>query len=380
LTVGRWRLAAGVAAAAGLVRPDALLPIAAFGLAWIAVVGGPRLRHEGTAAVRSLPWRSLSIAAAIFAVPLVAHLLWRHAYYGQWLPNTWAVKQAGRLLRDTWGVDYVRAWVSGVGLVYVVPLVIMVRARHLLLLVPAAATVAYAWWVGGDFMAYGRFVVPATACLFGLVGWLLADAGHRLQRVSGRFPALRHAPLLLGLGLFAAGARSAHARWDADVAKPDGWLDGRWEGVTAMDRFARFGWAAGRAMRDTLPPDTLVTVGAAGAVPYGSRLPTLDAFGLVDPWIARWPNLEPRTSKGARPGHQFWAPPAYLRERDPDLMCHVGWRGPVAPDRRHIRQSYRRGNTWACFDLTGEDLPQPGYYCCLRGIHRVVGPFGASEP
>jgi arabinofuranosyltransferase len=379
-TCARFGLAAGLAAAAGLVRSDALLPIAAFGLAWLAVVGGPAVRKGGAAAIRSLPWRALSIAAAIFVVPLALHLLWRHAYYGQWLPNTWAVKQAGRLLRDTWGVDYVRAWVAGVGLVYVVPLVVLVRARHLLLLVPAAVTLAYAWWVGGDFMAYGRFLLPATACLHGLVGWTLADAGARFQRVSSRFPAVRNAPLLLGLGLFVAGARTAHARWELDRATPEGWIDGHWEGVATMDRFARFGWAAGRSMHERLPPDTLISVGAAGAVPYGSRLPTLDAYGLVDPRIARLPGVKPLTGKGARPGHQLYAPAEYIRERDPDLLCHVGHRGPTRPTRRHMRPGYTRGYAWACVDVQSDDLPEPGVYCCLRPSDRVVGPFGASEP
>ena len=379
-TRDRWPLAAGLCAAAGLVRPDTLVPIAAFGLAWLAVVGVPSLRREGVAALRSLRWRSLAAALAIFVVPVVAHLLWRYAYYGQWLPNTWAVKQAGRLLRDTWGVDYVRAWVSGVGLVYFVPLFVMVRARHLLLAVPAAASVAYAWWIGGDFMAYGRFLLPATACVFGLVGWLLADAARRLHVVSRRFPALRHAPLLLGLGLFVAGAGSARTRWVADRQTPEGWLEGRWEGVTTMDRFARVGWAAGRFMHEHLPPGTLVTVGAAGAVPYGSRLPTLDAYGLVDPEIAHLPGVKPLSGKGARPGHQLYAPQGYIRKRDPDLLCHVGYRGATRPTRRHMRRGYTRGYAWACMEPEGDARFDPGFYCCLRPIDRVVGPFGASAP
>ena len=31
--------------------------------------------------------------------------------------------------------------------------------------------VGYGWWVGGDFMAYGRFYVVATGLLAALVGW-----------------------------------------------------------------------------------------------------------------------------------------------------------------------------------------------------------------
>lgn len=379
-TSGRLRLAAALSAAAALTRPDALVPIAAFGIAWLVVVGAPALRREGVAAIRGLPGRALAIAALVFAVPLVTHLLWRHAYYGQWLPNTWAVKQAGRLLRETWGVDYVKAWASGVSVVYFAPLALVLRARHLLLLAPLVASLSYAWWIGGDFMAYGRFVQPATACLFALVGWLFADATHRLRGVAHRLPAIVHAPLLVAVALFAVGARSARVRWAADRDKPQGWLGGRWEGVTAMDHFARVGWAAGRWMHEHLPAGTLVTVGAAGAMPYASKLPTIDAYGLVDPSIARLPGVKPLTGKGARPGHQLYAPRDYLLARDPDLLCHVGYRGATPPTRRDLRRGYTRGYAWACAEPEPEPGFDPGLYCCLRPIDRVVGPFGANAP
>lgn len=382
-TTGRVRTAALLAAAAGLTRPDALVPIAVFGLVWIAVRGVPVLRREGTGAIRSLAWRPLGLAALLFCVPLLAHLLWRHAYYGEWLPNTWTVKVHGRLLRDTWGADYVRAWVSGMHLGYFAPLAILVRPRHLLLLLPGAAVLGYAWWVGGDFMAYGRFVQVATACLFGAVGWMLADAERRLAALSGHGTWLAHAPLAIALGLVAVQARSARARWEADRAQPTGWLDGRWEGVTTMDRFARVGWAVGRWMQANLPPDTLVTVGAAGAVPYGSQLPTLDAFGLVDPAIARMPDVKPRAGKGGRPGHQLYAPIEYIRQRDPDLLCHVGYRGSTRPTRRHVQRGFDRGYAWACIEpppepsptVEGDGLLEVGFYCCRRPVDRAVGPF-----
>lgn len=381
-TSGRLVGAALLTAAASLTRLDALLPIGAFGLTWLAVRAGPAWREHGRGLARALPWRRLALAAAAFVVPVGAHLVWRHAYYGQWLPNTWAIKASGLLLRDTWGADYIRAWADGVGLVYLAPLLLLVRPRHLQLLVPGACVLGYAWWVGGDFMAYGRFVHVATACLLLTVGWVLADA-RALRRYAAP---LAHAPLVVALALTAFHAQTARTRHAADRAKPTGWLDGRWEGVTAMDRFARVGWAVGQWMHDNVPAQTRLTVGAAGAVPYGSRLPTLDAYGLVDPQLATLPGIKPITGKYARPGHQMYAPTGHMKAFDADLNCHVGYRGPRRPTARHVRRGWARGYTWACIEpdpVPSPTLPEGerldvGYYCCRRPVDRAVGPFGGG--
>ena len=380
---GRMVAAAAWTAAAALTRPDALLPIGAFGLTWAAVRAWPAWREHGRALTRALPWRRLAIAFAVFVVPVGAHLLWRHAYYGRWLPNTWAIKASGQLLRETWGADYVRAWASGVGLVYLAPLALLVRPRHLQLLVPGACVVAYAWWVGGDFMAYGRFVHVATVCLWLTVGWVLADA-----RAPKRFAApLAHAPLVVALALTVFHVQRARERHAADRAKPTGWIDGRWEGVTAMDRFARVGWAVGQWMHEHVPADTRLTVGAAGAVPYGSGLPTLDAYGLVDPELATLPGVAPITGKYARPGHQLYAPPDHMKAFEAGLYCHVGYRGPTRASSRNIQRGWGRGYTWACIEpdpIASPTLPDGerldvGFYCCRRPIDQAFGPFGTSR-
>lgn len=378
----RPRLAAGLAAAAALLRPDALLPLAVFGLAWLGVVSAPVLVRERRAALARLPRRRLVQAALVLVVPVLVHLLWRRSYYGAWLPNTWFIKAHGALLRDTYGQAYVLAWLHALPLAYTAPLALLLRPRHLLLVLPLVAIVAYGWSVGGDFMAYGRFYAAATGLYAALVGWLLADAARLLARIA---PARMAAtlPVLLGLLVAAASGQRAHARWQADMARPSGWLDGQWEGVAAMDRFARVGLAVGEWMHDNLPPDTLVSVGAAGAVPYGAGLPVIDAYGLVDPGLARLPKLRPHAGAGARPGHQIIAPASYIKARDPDLSCHVGFRGERPPGERRAHPAFRDGYVWACIEPP--PVPDPraadgwldvGVYCCRRPQGRVVGPFG----
>ncbi|MEM6993527.1 MAG: hypothetical protein AAF721_23635 [Myxococcota bacterium] len=373
---GSLRAAAGLAAAAVLMRPDAALPIAVTGVAWLGVVGVPAVIHDRDA-LAAVPWRRVAQAAALFAVPVGAHLLWRHAYYGAWVPNTWAVKAFGRLLRDTNGAAYVQAWLDAVRPWLLLPLLPWLRSRHLILAAPALAMLAYGWSVGGDFMAYSRFFVVPTLLVAGLAGWLAADA---VRWAATRRPPMRRVAEAIALALtigwatvMAMAARDRHA----EDAAEDGWLDGRWEGVHTMDRFAKAGLGAGTWMHEHLPPQTLITVGAAGAVPYASGLQVIDAFGLVDPNIATLPGLKPDTREKARPGHQIWAPVSYIKERDPDLLCHVGFRGPKRPTRRHVHRSFLRGYTWACIE------PEPGrregFYCCRRPNRRVVGPFGAPR-
>lgn len=380
----RLRLSAGLAAAAALLRLDGLLPLAVFGLAWLAVVGGPILVRERRAALARIPVRRLVQATFVFTAPLVLHLAWRRSYYGEWLPNTWTIKAHGALLRDTYGHDYVLAWLDAMPLVYTAPLALLLRPRHLLLVLPIVAVVAYGWSVGGDFMAYGRFYVVATGLFGALVGWLLADAARLLARL-GRARLAAALPVLLGLALAILCGVRAHARWQADMAKPAGWLDGKWEGVAAMDRFARVGLAVGEWMHQNLPPDTLLSVGAAGAVPYGSNLPIVDAYGLVDPDLSRLPGLRPHTGPGARPGHQLVAPPSYIAARDPDLLCHVGFRGEQRPSERRANPAFRQGYVWACIEPSPVPDPRaeagwldPGVYCCRRPRDRVVGPFGSA--
>lgn len=372
---GRWNTAAGLAALAGLTRPDALLPIAVFGLAWLAA------QAVATRKVSKVPWRRLAIATAVFVVPLAAHLLWRRAYYGAWVPNTWPIKAHGMLLRDTYGQAYVQAWAQHVHLLWLAPLAVMLRPRHAVLVLPTAAVVGYGWYVGGDFMAYSRFYVVATASLAVLVAWLVADlARWATPKLGPRSSWAAVAVLVIAAGLLGRQTRTRHAH---DVAQGGKWIDGKWEGTEAMDRFARVGLAAGRWMHGNLPADTWITVGAAGAVPFGAKLPTIDAYGLVDPHIATMPEAGPYTGKGARPGHQLQAPRKYIQQRDPDLLCHVGYRGPRKPPERHKPRGYGRAYRWACIDLPaiddrhGEPMPA-GVYCCRRPRNREVGPFGAT--
>ena len=58
-----------------------------------------------------------------------------------------------------------------------------------------------------------------------------------------------------------------------------------------------------------------IAVTAAGAIPYYSRLKTIDMLGMNDRWVAEHGEI-----LGSRPGHQRIAPLKYLMERNVNLV------------------------------------------------------------
>ncbi|MFO7563487.1 MAG: hypothetical protein R6X02_12650 [Enhygromyxa sp.] len=387
---GRLELAAVFAALAGLTRLDALLGIAAFGLGWLALVARERPYSSPPASTEPplrfgrspIPWRRVAIASLCFAIPLLAQLGFRKLYYGEWLPNTWAVKHHGALLRDSYGIGYLKFWADRLALVWLAPLLVLVRPRHVVLILPIAAQLLWAWSVGGDFMAYGRFLLPATTLLALLVGLALAEARAQLRArfapgwIDAGWAALALA-MLLALGLriperLAEDRERAHLHLDPD----DPSSGPGFEGVTAMHRFAAIRRAAGAAFAQRLPPDTRLTVGAAGAMPYAAGLTAYDAYGLIDPSVVA--NTEPRVER-ARPGHQLHASIATMLAHEPDLLCHIGYAGERPPPRSLARRmGAPRGWTgWACVETgpvpdpraEGGELPSH-YYCCMRPVDR----------
>ena len=128
-----------------------------------------------------------------YAIPIVGcvvpYVLWRHAYYGYWVPNTFFAKSGGDPhVEQGWNyvVDYFVCY--GFALVPAAALLVALPLRRkglfaavdpwsgpragiatALFVLPYVAFVA---WVGGDFM-FGRFLVPVTPLvLIALDLWL----------------------------------------------------------------------------------------------------------------------------------------------------------------------------------------------------------------
>ena len=177
---------AAAAAAASLTRPDGLLLVLAT-LAVLALEVASRLRAQVGGS------RGGRFALLIGSLPLLVvpfHLLWRHAIYGEWLPNTYYAKSLGAWPQS--GVRYAAAFVLEYGLlVWIAMALIWLIRRHrldrgqwLVGGVLAAHFVYYTLITGGD-----HFEFRVLSHLIPLAGiflvWFAADLGLRPAAALG---------------------------------------------------------------------------------------------------------------------------------------------------------------------------------------------------
>jgi len=302
-----------------LTRPDGVVLAAATGATLAVRVALGRAPRAGL-----VWWLGL---LALCALP---HLIWRHAYYGHWLPNTFGVKQpgAGRLAQ---GTAYLAGAVRDLHLgLLAIPLAVVpfVRARRtrtdldatrhatavesarargvvygLVLLVTFGGYLAS---TGGDFMPLYRFVAP----LVPLLALAAAAAWTALtERVAARARELVTAIAWIAFaayaGLHVVDGWRQQSVWSEGEMVSVGWS--RQE----MDEWLRIGDLLRIAAQ---PTDTLATT-AAGAIPYRSGLPTLDLHGLSAPDLSRY-----RRRASERPGHQWMLKGRWLDAHPPQIL------------------------------------------------------------
>ena len=244
-----------------LARADGLLLTALLAVIWAALA-----RRGRTRAFAWLP--AVILPLALF--------LWRHSYYGQWLPNTYflrVVEVPTRVMYGLFHASYFAMLFDGVLVLAVIGMLTARNPRVGWVGCPALALLAYVAYVGGDELAEYRFYVPVVPVLL-----LLALAG--LDRVLGMSrplrecsPSLRYGFALLLMGL--AAVRS--------IALP-GELQKLGEVRGEMERK---NVQIGLMLRRHTRPDALVAHYWAGAAPYFSERPALDMLGKNDSHLAR---------------------------------------------------------------------------------------------
>jgi hypothetical protein len=334
------------AALALLVRLDSAVLLAPIGVWLLVSLGGvARERRRGALVALLLP--AVLIVGAWFG--------WKLFYYGSVLPNSFAAKLTGA----GWVADGALQW-SRFALWYGVgPLVALFaiqarwvgappqrRGRAALWVAGAllATSFLYLSLAGGDFMEF-RFLVPVAAYAY-LALALLLDLGCAGFGSRGRGVVAGATVGLLGLSSF---VHAATFHTDPDL-RMDGihqlgdfygrYPDGNWD---------RIGSALARELADT---GAVIAVSAAGAIPYYSRLESVDLWGLNDRTI---PTLG-LVAAYRRPGHLHRASFEYLRERGVNLI--VG--DPAL--------------------LTLEQLRLPGLSAALREWAAMAMPPQASAP
>lgn len=249
---------------------------------------------------------ALAACAAVLLLFLVRRLV-----HGEWLPLTAKAKTGFEAWRFGRGALYGLSMLLAMPALVVLlaaPLLARAAGRRMALAGALALAGVLAWsvLVGGDFMAYGRFLAP---CL----GFLALAAGALAARATWAALSLAGLSLLpaFGVELAPQAARQAlHFRWNEPDARSESEM---WAGMRAR---AQEWLALGRALAPRTNAEQSIVLGAIGAVGWATELHVHDQYGLVSPEVLR-AQLPPRR---ASPGHdrrvdaEFFLPqkPTYL--------------------------------------------------------------------
>ncbi|MDP6519595.1 MAG: hypothetical protein QF724_06255 [Planctomycetota bacterium] len=287
------------------------------GIGWALTLGGLGLIQFD----RSTWRRSLMPAAGVLAVGAVAITLWRLSYYGDWLPNTARAKLGFGPAAFSRGGRYLATMALAMPALALATALSLgrgllkdSRARSALALV--GATLCHCVLTGGDFMCFGRFLVPAVP----FVTLLLA-------RKFGNWKPAVAAAAGLGLVLLSLASasdlvsapstltRAVHFRWNYPQPRTE---LAQWR---RMDAQAREWRDLGLALAAHTQPGDSFTYGAMGAVGYYSRLFLYDHNGLVTREVARREPLGGRRS----PGHDKTVPKEFFLKDKPTYLDGFLW-------------------------------------------------------
>jgi hypothetical protein len=279
-------------------------------LAYLALALVPLTRADGiylfvanaaVALLLSKQRRSTILWLALALVPFVAHLAFRHSYYGEWLPNTYYLKVHGLTDKHARGFEYAKGFTQVYGVLLAVSIAAGVSvARHdrrgLAVVVLVLANLGYVVMVGSDMFLGHRFFSHLVPVLFAFAG-----AGVSLL---GRGPVGK---LGIAAVLLVASAPPMPRAFERLLIHD-----------TNGDQQKQIQVAA--LINKNALPDSSIAVVCAGLVPYMTRRPALDILGKSDKHIAR---LAP--FPGSMSGHGK-VDTDYLVGRRPDLIvtCNAG--------------------------------------------------------
>jgi uncharacterized sulfatase len=252
--------------------------------------------------------RALVPVLAWLAVPALL-TVFRLAYYGSPLPNTFYAKVGG-IPMDS-GLAYLTRFLADGSLVLVPAALVVVGDRRWWAGIAwVLALSVYVVAIGGDAFGQWRFLVP---CLPVLAALSLRGVLHAftVSRWAGAALALT----VPGAVLWMVFGGAAQDEFPGGAA--------RWDMIARVDQgnrnFEEIGRKRAELLRAETPAPRLVASGAIGSFGYYSRLPILDYFGIVDPVVARSPASEALPGERRLPGHHR-SNAEYVFSRRPDVL------------------------------------------------------------
>jgi arabinofuranosyltransferase len=311
---GRWGLKVfSVGVLVVLLRAD--------GAWWVAWVLGPALCLARTGGDKSR-FKILLQATVALAGVWGLHVAWRYGFYGDWLPNTARAKVGISIKSAERGLDYLTHFLlvfPGV-LLALLSLGAVRRWRERPLgpaICVVLGTVLHVVLTGGDFMAYGRFLVPALP----FVALLLCAGLSGFEGRGRRTAAAAYCLVCCGLVLPAAFDRDVFpARWRTAFGfrhnGPQAPERSEWGQWYRMREQAREFADIGKALKHVADPGDSVVYGAVGCIGYYSGLRVYDQNGLVTREVALRDPLPGATT----PGHDKTVPRAFFSRYRPTFL------------------------------------------------------------
>lgn len=205
---------------------------------------------------------------------VLPHIVFRAGYYNALIPNTFWVKS--HRFRDS-GLLYFTKYAALTGF-FTLPVALLnvaqtKRWKHSLsMVVMGTVYLFYVLYIGGDWMPYGRFLIPVLP-LFALA------ASH----VAFHWRSSLLKSLCIILILTAGAISSWSATYDSFRFRPT-----RYRQILTWETQHMESWIqVGKWLSHTFSPDQVLCTGLAGVIPYYSGLTTLDRGGLNDREIAK---------------------------------------------------------------------------------------------
>lgn len=388
----RWGLLAASLslAAASLTRPEGQL-IAALCCGWFVIqsmADAGRLRPD---------WRGMAYLIAPCAILIAAHFLFRYAYYGEWLPNTYYAKYV-----RPWyelGFQYLSAAVIETGLYLLLPLAwVGLRQRwrecrdgsYALVLLLIIVYSVYVMRIGGDHFEYRPLdfywpllALPAATGLVHL-GRRIAStirtlASERVILGTSAWSLLIFAPVLFYSNTMQATLLFEGVNYPEQQPIELTAANYRWllaaPGMPALNavsydlrlrtgqhfvaRFPHHRRSADKRMtqyrpyanmpRGIITSDAVMAEGAAGIMPYYvPDLRFIDGYGLTDATVARNPVDKPNERRLI--AHDRESPPGYLAERGVNINVFPAAKTPAAALERAPYAAQVGPNLWMPFD------------------------------
>jgi arabinofuranosyltransferase len=289
---------------AAMTRPEALVLAAVSAGFKVAAT----VTHRGDA---RLPRRVASFLSwsVPFGVMYGTYFAWRYATYGWLFPNTYYAKVGSGL--DQWerGLRYASTFLQEYGgwslliapIAFATPTFSAARGGYTLALL--AAWMAVVVYVGGDSLVRLRLFAPVLPVYY---AFIVAGAAS----LAARFDLFKAPTAFRSIGLGAAAMAAIAMTLYPSAAGFGAGFSFERERQAVADRAA-----LGRWLRANVDADARIAVVPAGAIPYESRLQSIDMLGLNDEHIAHR-----QIALGAFPaGHEKYDSD-YVLNRRPDII------------------------------------------------------------